>query len=211
MIKKIDFKKEFKHLYRPSTKEFVVVDVPPLQFLMVDGRGDPNTAQEYKDAIEALYPVAYKLKFMSKKELEKDYVVLPLEGLWWAEDMEAFTRRRDKSLWNWTMMIMQPEWITQEMFEEALRQVEKKGLPALSKVRLETYHEGLSVQIMHIGPYDDEGPTLHRMHHEFVPQNGLEMSGTHHEIYLSDFRKVAPEKLKTVLRQPVRKISEGNQ
>jgi hypothetical protein len=211
MTKKIDFKKEFKHLYQPSNKEFVVVDVPPMQFLMVDGRGDPNTAQEYKDAIEALYPVAYKLKFMSKKELEKDYVVLPLEGLWWAEDMEAFTTRRDKSLWHWTMMIMQPEWITQEMFEEALRQVEKKDLPALSKVRLETYHEGLSVQIMHIGSYDDEGPTLHRMHHEFVPQNGLEMSGTHHEIYLSDFRKVAPEKLKTVLRQPVRKISEGDQ
>jgi hypothetical protein len=211
MTQKIDFKKELKHLYQPSTREFVVVDVPPMQFLMVDGRGDPNTAQEYKDAIEALYPVAYKLKFMSKKELEQDYGVLPLEGLWWAEDMETFTTRRDKSLWHWTMMIMQPEWITQEMFEEALRQVQKKGLPALSKVRLETYHEGLSVQIMHIGSYDDEGPTLHRMHHEFVPQNGLEMSGTHHEIYLSDFRKVAPEKLKTVLRQPVRKISEGNQ
>ncbi len=204
-MEKTDFRKEFKHLYKPPTKAFAVVDVPPMQFLMIDGHGDPNTAQEYKDAIEALYPVAYKLKFMSKKEWEKDYVVLPLEGLWWAEDMETFTSR-EKSAWDWTMMIMQPEWITQEMFQVAVKQVEKKALPALSKMRLEAYHEGLAVQIMHIGSFDDEGPTLHRLHYEFVPQNGFEMSGKHHEIYLSDFRKVAPEKLKTVLRQPVRKI-----
>jgi hypothetical protein len=205
-MSKIDFKKELKHLYRPSPKEFVVVDVPPMKFLMIDGHGDPNTAQEYQDAVEALYAVAYKLKFTSKKELGKDYVVPPLEGLWWAEDMETFTRKRDKSAWDWTMMIMQPEWITQEMVEEAVKQVEKKGLPALSKLRLETYHEGLSVQIMHIGSYDDEAPTLDRMHHEFIPENGYEMVGKHHEIYLSDPRKVAPEKLKTVLRQPIRKI-----
>jgi hypothetical protein len=205
-MSKIDFKKELKHLYRPSPKEFVVVDVPPMKFLMIDGHGDPNTAQEYQDAVEALYAVAYKLKFTSKKELGKDYVVPPLEGLWWAEDMETFTTKRDKSAWDWTMMIMQPEWITQEMVEEAVKQVEKKGLPALSKLRLETYHEGLSVQIMHIGSYDDEAPTLDRMHHEFIPENGYEMVGKHHEIYLSDPRKVAPEKLKTVLRQPIRKI-----
>ena len=204
-MSKIDFKKEFKHLYKPSTKDFVVVDVPPMQLLMIDGHGDPNTAQEYKDAIEALFPVAYKLKFMSKKELERDYVVMPLEGLWWAKDMDAFISR-EKSAWDWTMMIMQPEWITQEMFKAAVAQVEEKGLPALSKMRLETYHEGLSVQIMHIGSYDDEGPTLHRMHHEFVPGNGYEMAGKHHEIYLSDVRKVAPERLKTVLRQPIRKV-----
>ncbi len=203
-MEKTDFKKELKHLYKPSSKAFAVVDVPPMQFLMIDGHGDPNTAQEYQDAIEALYPVAYKLKFMSKKELERDYVVPPLEGLWWAEDMDTFTRR-EKSAWDWTMMIMQPEWITQEMFEAAVKQVEEKALPALSKMRLETYHEGLAVQIMHIGSYDDEGPTLHRLHYEFIPENGFEMSGKHHEIYLSDFRKVAPEKLKTVLRQPVRK------
>jgi hypothetical protein len=208
-MSKVDFKKELKHLYRPSAKECGVVDVPEMQFLMIDGHGDPNTAQEYKDAIEALFPVAYKLKFMSKKELGKDYVVMVLEGLWWAEDMETFVTR-EKSAWDWTMMIMQPEWITQEMFEEAVRQVEEsKGLPSLPKLRLETYHEGLSVQIMHVGSYDDEGPTLHRMHHEFVPENGYEMSGKHHEIYLSDVRKVAPEKLKTVLRQPIRKIGGG--
>ena len=207
-MSKVDFKRELKHLYGPTAKEFVVVDVPPLNYLMVDGHGDPNTAQEYQEALEALYAVAYKVKFMSKKELGRDYVVPPLEGLWWAEDMEAFTSQRDKSAWDWTMMIMQPEWISPDIFEEARQQVTvQKNPPALAKLRLETYHEGLSVQILHIGSYDDEGPTLQRMHHEFIPQNGLEMRGKHHEIYLSDARKVAPEKLRTVLRQPVTKVS----
>jgi hypothetical protein len=204
-MSKIDFKRELKHLYRPSAKKFEVVDVPPMNFLMIDGHGDPNTAQEYQEAVEALYAVAYKLKFVSKKELGKDYVVPPLEGRWWAEDMETFTTARDKSAWDWTMMIMQPEWITQEMVEEAVKQVEKKGLPALSKLYLETYHEGLAVQILHIGSYDDEAPTIARMH-AFIDENGYDPTGKHHEIYLSDPRKVAPEKLKTVLRQPVRKI-----
>ncbi|HEY73626.1 MAG: hypothetical protein B6I35_07150 [Anaerolineaceae bacterium 4572_32.2] len=201
---KTDFKKKLKHLYRPSTKEFVVIDVPPMMFLMIDGHGDPNVAQEYQDAIEALYGVAYKLKFMSKKEKEMDYIVPPLEGLWWADDMETFTTKRDKSTWDWTMMIMQPEWITREMFEEALEQVKKKkNPPALYKLRLEAYHEGLSVQIMHIGPYEAEAPTIARMH-TFIAENGYEPAGKHHEVYLGDPRKVAPEKLKTVLRQPVR-------
>jgi hypothetical protein len=204
--RKLDYKKELKHLYQPSAKAFEVVDVSPMQYLMIDGHGDPNTAQEYQDAIEALYAVAYKVKFTSKKALGKDYVVPPLEGLWWAEDMETFTSNRDKSAWDWTMMIMQPEWITQDMVAEAIKQVEKnKDLPALPKLRLETYHEGLSVQILHIGSYDDEGPTLHRMHHEFMPQNGYQEAGKHHEIYLSDARKVAPDKLRTVLRQPIKR------
>jgi hypothetical protein len=209
-MSKVDFKKELKQLYRPSAKAFEVVDVPPMQYLMIDGHGDPNTAQEYQDAIEALYAVSFKVKFISKRQLDKDYVVPPLEGLWWAEDMDAFTTSRDKSAWDWTMMIMQPEWITPEMMDEAIQQVQKsKNLPALPKLRLESYHEGLSVQILHHGSYDDEAPTLHRLHYEFVPQNGYEMAGKHHEIYLSDARKVAPEKLRTVLRQPVRKIDEG--
>ena len=118
---KVDFKKQLKHLYLPSATEFVTVDVPPMQFLMVDGHGDPNTAQEYKDAIEALYAVAYKIKFASKGELDQDYVVPPLEGLWWAQDMETFTTHRDKSAWDWTMMIMQPEWITGEIFARAIK------------------------------------------------------------------------------------------
>jgi hypothetical protein len=201
---KVDFKKELRHLYQPSAKEFTVVDVPPMQFLMVDGHGDPNTAQEYKDAIEALYAVAYRIKFASKRELGRDYVVPPLEGLWWAERMETFTSARDKSAWDWTMMILQPEWITDEMFDGASAHVQKaKRLPAVPELRLEAYHEGLSVQILHIGSYDDEGPVLERMHGVFIPESGLRMHGKHHEIYLSDARKVAPEKLRTVLRQPV--------
>ncbi len=201
---KIDFKKTLKHLYNPK-KTFVTVDVPEMQFIMVDGHGDPNTAQEYKDAVVALYAVAYKMKFISKKNLEKDYVVPPLEGLWWAEDMGAFLTR-EKSEWDWTMMIMVPDWITAVVFITAIEQVRKAKNPAaLDKVRLELYHEGLSVQIMHIGSYNAEGAVLAAMHGAYIPDNGLVENGKHHEIYLSDPRRVAPEKLKTVLRQPVKK------
>ncbi len=203
---KIDFKKELKAFYGTTSKEFEIVDVHAMSFLMVDGHGNPNTAQEYQQALEALYAVAYKLKFMSKLSLEKDYVVPPLEGLWWAEDMTVFTSG-DKDDWDWTMMIMQPDWISSEMFIQACDLVKKAKNPAaLPKLRMETYHEGLSVQIMHRGSYDDEGPTIARLHSEFIPMNNLEEAGKHHEIYLSDPRRVAPEKLKTILRQPVKKI-----
>ena len=201
---KIDFKKQLNHLYNPSKKEFSVVDVPAMQFLMVDGHGTPGISQAYQDALEALYAVAYKIKFASKLELEKDYAVPPLEGLWWADNMDTFTTARDKSQWDWTMMIMQPDWITNTLFAEACATVKKQKDPtALSKLRLETYAEGLSIQIMHIGSYDDEGPILHTLHHEFMPAHGYTFNGKHHEIYLGDPRRVAPEKLKTVLRQPV--------
>ncbi len=204
---KIDYKKEWKHLYNPPKTEFTIVDVPRMKFLMVDGHGDPNKAQEYQDAIEALYGVAYKMKFISKKTLERDYVVPPLEGLWWAEDMETFSTARDKSQWDWTMMIMTPEWVTVDIFANAVEQVRKTKNPgSLDKVRLEQYHEGLSVQIMHMGSFDDEGPVLAEMHSEFIPGNGYIENGKHHEIYLSDIRRVSPEKLKTVLRQPVLKV-----
>ena len=203
MQKKMDLRREFKHLYGPSSKQFVVVDVPPMQYLMIDGHGDPNAAMEYREALETLYPVAYKLKFLSKAELQKDYVVMPLEGLWWAADMTAFASR-EKSLWDWTMMVMQPEWITQAMLETVIEQLEDEPPPAISGIRLEEYDEGLAVQIMHVGSYDDEGPTLQKLHEEYIPQNGLEATGKHHEIYLNDPRRVAPEKLRTVLRQPVR-------
>ena len=204
---KVDFKRESKHLYQPSGKDFSLVDVPDMQFLLVDGHGDPNTAQSYAEAVEALYAVAYKLKFTSKQQLDRDYGVLPLEGLWWADNMDSFTASLDKSQWDWTMMIMQPEWITGEMVEEVTAVIQKqKSLPALPLLRLETYHEGLSVQIMHTGSYADEAPTLHRLHHEFMPASNLTFNGKHHEIYLSDPRRVAPEKLKTVLRQPVRVV-----
>jgi len=204
-MSKVDFKKEYKELFAPP-KKFVIVDVPEMQFLMVDGHGDPNIAPEYQEAVEALYAVAYKLKFNSKKQLGRDYTVPPLEGLWWAEDMASFSTARDKSQWDWTMMIMTPDWITPVMFAEALEQVRKGKNPvALDKVRLERYHEGLSVQIMHIGSYDDEAPTLLKLHNEYIPENGYVENGKHHEIYLGDPRRVAPEKLKTILRQPVRK------
>jgi len=201
---KIDFKKEWKHLYQPSKVEFQVVEVPGLQFLMVNGHGDPNSSSEYSEAIEALYAVAYKMKFISKKN-EKDYVVPPLEGLLWADDMDDFTTTRDKSKWDWTMMIMTPDWISDDIYLQALEEVtKKKDLPALGIVRLENYQEGKSVQILHLGSYDDEGPVLLRLHEEWMPENGYDFNGKHHEIYLSDPRKVDPEKLKTILRQPIK-------
>jgi hypothetical protein len=201
---KIDFKRQLKHLYAPLRNEFTLVDVPEMSFLMIDGHGDPNTSPAYQEALETLYAVAYKIKFASKKELDRDYVVPPLEGLWWAKDMASFSEQLDKSQWDWTMMIMQPDWIGQELFESTRALVQRqKELPGLPKLRLERYHEGPSVQILHIGRYDDEGPTLRRLHHEFMPENGLTFNGKHHEIYLSDPRRVAPEKLKTILRQPV--------
>jgi hypothetical protein len=200
----VDLKRELRHLYSPSRKEFEVVEVPPMSFLMVDGHGDPNVAPAYQAAVKALYGVAYRIKFMSKRELGIDYVVPPLEGLWWAEDMAAFNTLRDKSAWDWTMMIMQPAWIGAEMVDQARQEVaKKKDLPGLEELRFELYHEGLSVQILHLGSYEDEAPTLERLHSEFMPQHGYRPNGKHHEIYLNDPRRVAAEKLKTILRQPV--------
>ncbi|GAA2783791.1 GyrI-like domain-containing protein [Saccharopolyspora taberi] len=203
MTTKPDFKRELD-CYQAKHHELRVVDVPDLQYLMIDGHGDPNTSEAFSDAVTALYPVAYKLKFASRNELGRDYVVMPLEGLWWAEDMDFFTARRDKSRWDWTLMIMVPDWIGPAMLETARAQAGRKNRPArLDEVRLETLSEGRCVQALHIGSYDDEAGLLARMHHEFIPANGLRMTGKHHEIYLSDFRKVAPEKLRTILRQPV--------
>jgi len=200
---KVDLKKELDS-YRASHGEFRLVDVAPAQYLMVDGHGDPNTAQEYADALTALYPVAYKLKFVSKDELDRDYVMMPLEALWWASDMDAFTAARDKSRWDWTAMILVPDWITADMYDAAVADVARKDPPAcLEEVRLETLHEGRCVQTLHIGSYDDETPVLAEMHQEFIPRAGLRMIGRHHEIYLSDPRRVQPSKLRTILRQPV--------
>lgn len=203
---KVDFKKTMKNLYLPSSKQFSVVEVPRMQFVMIDGNGTPGN-DVYAEALAWLYPVSYGLKFASKKMLDRDYVVPPLEGLWWAEDMAAFAADR-KEEWLWTMMIMQPDWITPDMFDQSVEKAEKKvGSPPLT-LRLETYNEGLSVQILHIGPYSEEGPTISRMHQEFIPDNDLTETGHHHEIYLGDPRKTAPEKLKTVLRQPVRRLEK---
>jgi hypothetical protein len=206
-MEKIDFRKELKELYAPSSKEFSIVDVPAMLFVMIDGEGDPNTVKAYGDSVEALYSVSYALKFASRRELGKDYVVAPLEGLWTADDPSAFVRRA-KEEWRWTMMMRQPSWISSEMVEQALVATRtKKSLPAMEHLRFETYEEGKSVQILHIGPYDQEGPTLLRLHQEYMPTHNFGFNGPHHEIYLGDPRKAAPSKLKTILRQPVKDSS----
>ncbi|WP_320668664.1 GyrI-like domain-containing protein [Patulibacter defluvii] len=204
MTDKIDFKTTLDG-YHARRGEFRIVDIPDAQYLMIDGHGDPNSSQVYEDALSALYPVAYKLKFHSKRELGRDYVVPPLEGLWWAEDMDAFTVSRDKSRWDWTMMLMVPDWIGRASFLGAVDLARaKNGSTRLDDVRLETLSEGRCVQTLHLGSFDDEGPVLERMHHEFIPENGLRVDGKHHEVYFGDFRRVTPDKLRTILRQPVR-------
>jgi len=199
---KVDLKKGLKHLCNPSARAVSVEDVPPINFLMIDGSGDPNTSQEYAGVGEALYSLAYALKFKIKKKAGLDYAVMPLEGLWWVDEGVQFSTS-NKEAWKWTAMIMQPEYVTAELFAETLAEVEKKKkLTALSKVRFEPYHEGLSAQIMHIGPHgEEEVPTVAKLH-DFISQNGYKLRGKHHEIYLKDPRKTAPEKLQTVIRQP---------
>ncbi|MFD2472703.1 GyrI-like domain-containing protein [Amycolatopsis silviterrae] len=204
---KYDVKKAHRALYSPSSKDFAVVDVPALRYLAADGHGDPNTAPEYTNAVEALYGIAYAVKFASKA-LGRDFVVGPLEGLWRADDPAVFLTR-EKEKWDWTMLISQPDWVTEEMVQDAAARVaKKKDNPALANVQLRTLHEGTSVQILHLGSYDDETPTLNRLHHEYLPEHGLTFNGDHHEIYLSDPRRTAPEKLKTVLRQPVKPLGK---
>ena len=204
MTGKIDFKKTLDG-YQAKRGEFRTVDMPDLQYLMIDGHGDPNTSTTYADALAALYPVAYKVKFASARGLGRDYVVPPLEGLWWADDMDAFTVSRDKSRWDWTMMLLVPDWIDQAMVDAAVALVGAKKPPArLGDVRLQALSEGRCVQTLHVGLFDEEAGVLELMHRDFIPGAGLRMVGRHHEIYLSDPRKTAPERLRTILRQPVR-------
>ncbi|MGD9913977.1 MAG: GyrI-like domain-containing protein [Rhizobiaceae bacterium] len=203
-MEKIDFRKALKTLYDPPKGRFVTIEVPSLDYFMVDGAGDPNTAPAYAQAVEALFSASYTLKFMCKKELGRDYVVPPLEGLWWADDMHSFITR-EKGKWSWTMMIMVPDFVGAAMARRAVNAARgKKALPALELLRFERLEEGLCVQTMHVGSYDEEGPVLKALHEEFLPANGLEETGRHHEIYIGDPRKTAPERLKTILRQPVR-------
>lgn len=205
---KIDFRKEFSQHYRAPIGAFAAVDIPPMQFLKIDGRGDPNREPAYKRAIEWLYSVSYAMKFAAKRELGKDYVVPPLEGLWWADDPADFVARR-KDRWRWTMMIMVPDFVGHDLYEAALVKTRTKlGAPP-DTLRLECLAEGLSLQTLHIGSYDDEGPILARLHDALMPAERLDFNGRHHEIYLSDPRKTPPERLKTILRQPV-KAAEGS-
>jgi hypothetical protein len=204
---KYDIKVAHRELYAPSAKDFSLVEVPELTYLAIDGAGDPNTSAEYAAAVEALYTMAYTIKSHSRIALGRDFVVAPLEGLWRADDLSAFVRR-DKSAWQWTMLIALPDWITGDgvrLARAAARK--KKDLPAIDAVTVRTLAEGLCVQILHIGSYDDEGPVLDRLHNSYLPQQGLRPTGDHHEIYLSDPRRTAPEKLKTILRQPVARVA----
>jgi len=204
-MKKMDLKKDLKDLYSPSPKDAELVRVPRFNYIMIDGSGDPNTSQEFQEAVQALYAAAYTLKFMIKKEKKVDYPVMALEGLWWADDMEVFMTGT-RSDWKWTVMILQPKIVTKALFKKAVKAaIQKKGLAALEKLRLESMDEGLSVQIMHFGTYAEEGPTIQRLH-AFARERFFELKGKHHEIYLSDPRKVSAEKRKTVIRQPVQKV-----
>ncbi len=199
---KVDLKKTLKDLYSPSAKEPQTVTVPEMSFLMVDGHGDPNTSPDYAAAIQTLYTLSYTLKFMVKKAGGADYTVMPLEGLWWSKDMTDFLSG-NKGNWDWTAMIMQPDFINAGLVEEALKAARaKKPVPVLAPVRFASFDEGLSVQIMYLGPYANEGPTIQRLH-KFITDSGHKLRGKHHEIYIGNPQRTAPEKLKTIIRQPM--------
>ena len=203
MNTKVDFKKALKPLYNPSKKGFHLVNIPKMNFLMLDGKGDPNTSIDYQQSVDALYSMAYGLKFALKPQ-GYDHIVPPLEGLWWMEDMSAFTLA-NKAHWNWTMMIMQPEWITPGQVERVKDKViTKKKIPTILDIAFETYLEGMSVQILFTGAYKDEAPVIAEMH-KFIRESGFAPNGKHHEIYLRDPRKTPVEKLHTILRQPIQK------
>jgi hypothetical protein len=201
-MQKIDFKKELKAFYKPPRKKVTFVEVPVMNFLLIDGKGNPNSSPGYQEAVEALFGLSYALKFSIKKgPLKIDYSVMPLEGLWWVEDMREFDVNK-KDDWLWTMMIMQPEYVTRDLFQKSLQEVrKKKNLRTLDKIRFEPYNEGKAVQTLHIGPFSEEGPTIQRVH-DHIEGNGYQLKGKHHEIYLSDIRRAAPENWKTIIRQP---------
>ena len=195
--------------YRARVGEFRLLDVPAHRYLMIDGEGDPN-APAFAEAVETLYPVAYSLKFASKDDAGRDYVVPPLEGLWWADDMTTFTVARDKSQWRWTLLSLVPYWLADRDCAAAVDRVGARRRPArLADLGWGMLAEGRCVQTLHVGSFDDEAAVLDRMHHEFIPGHGLRMTGRHHEIYLSDFRRVAPPKRRTILRQPVAPVEVG--
>ncbi len=205
---KRDIKRELSAFYHASARTVAEVIVPEFLYLMIDGEGDPNTAPEYAHAVEALFTVSYKVKFSLKRgPLAIDYGVMPLEGLWWADDWSVFATG-DRARWKWTMMIMQPDFVSEALLHDTIDGlVRTKGLPALSRLRLERFSEGPCAQILHVGPFTAEGPTIARLH-AHVDQRG-ERVGKHHEIYLSDVRRAAPERWRTVLRQPMQSARSG--
>lgn len=200
---KIGLKKQIRTYAAPPGR-FEVVTVPPMQFLMIDGHGDPTTSAVHRDALATIYPVAYQLKLLSKNELERDYVVMPPEALWWSDDMESFTAARDESRWQWTVMTVVPDWNGHDHVQVVRQAIERNGgASARTALRCETLDEGPAVQTLHVGSYDDEGPVLEAVHREFIPSHALRMTGRHHEVYPSDARRTAPRKRRTILRQPV--------
>ncbi len=202
---KLDLKREYRELFSPPQHEFVEIAPPTMSFVKVDGAGDPNRAATYRIAIEWLYGVSYAMKFAAKGELGRDYVVPPLEALWWSDDPGTFVRR-EKDRWQWTVMIMAPDFVTDALFEDAVAKTLVKRNDRPSSLRFEPYAESRSLQILHIGSYDDEGPVLKRLHDGVMPSLSVTFNGPHHEVYLSDPRKTEPAKLKTILRQPVKSV-----
>ena len=203
---KLDFKKEYKSLFSPSAKEPEIIELPAFKYIMIDGRGDPNTSKDFQDKVQVLYGLSYTIKFMLKLDKTDpfDFTVPPLSGLWCADDMTAFAQGR-KHEWKWTLMILMPDRVTREVFEEGKRRLKEKKNPTfLELANFEIYEEGLSAQIMHMGPYAEEGPTIAKLH-DFFQGKGYNFNGRHHEIYLGDPRKCKPEKLRTILRQPIKK------
>jgi hypothetical protein len=199
---KVDLRRQLRQFYLPSAKVIAEVQVPAFTFLMVDGQGDPNRSADYTEAVEALFKVAYTAKFMVKKSSNGcDYTVMPLEGLWWADDLTAF-HNGDRASWRWTMMILQPPFVPRTVLQAAIEQAgSKKKLPALPRLRIESFEEGRCAQILHVGPFSEEGPTIERLH-AHIQAHG-QLRGKHHEIYLSDIRRADPSRWKTVIRQPM--------
>ncbi|HOX37330.1 MAG TPA: GyrI-like domain-containing protein [Candidatus Brocadiia bacterium] len=205
-MEKVDFKKTFKHLYAPSVKAPALVDVPPLNFLTIDGAGDPNDSQAFQDAFACLFGLAYTIKFMKKPKPEGafDFVVPPPEGVFWTEE-DGSIRIKDKAAWKWTLMIMQPDFVTKELVSEAKIQLtEKKDPPGLATLRYERDPGGKAVTMTHLGPYCEEGRTIEKMR-ALAESEGYVLCGKHREIYMNDPRRVKPEKIKAVLRHPVKK------
>lgn len=197
---KIDMKKDMKHLYTAG-KEPAIVTVPEITFIAYDGQGDPNTSKEFQDSMGVIFGLAYTIKFMCKG-MEKDFVVMPLEGLWWTDDMSDFSVA-NKEIWKWTVMIALPDFIDIGIFNEAKQKLfAKKKLSNIDKARLEKYEDGLSAQILHMGPYAEEQPTIEKLH-VFIKEQGYRMHKKHREIYFNSPERVIPEKLKTIIRQPI--------
>jgi len=200
-MKTIDLKKTLKPFYAASATKPAIIDVPPMNAIMVDGTGDPNSPA-FQEAVGSLYSVAYTLKFAFKKEKGIDYPVMALEGLWSAGDPVAFISDRREE-WTWTAFIVLPDVVTKKDVDAAIAAVKKKAkFPRFPEVRFERFAEGKAAQIMHVGPYSAEGPTIERLH-GFIAEQGYRLRGRHHEIYFGDPRRSAPEKLKTILRQPI--------